>query len=156
MKSITWIQPYYDLVLNKIPIGCKTVLDVGAGYGIFGFIIKQSRKCTIDAVEPFDYLNKHYDHVFKLEWKDFHNGYVGSDTSKYDVLVSTEMIEHLPHEKHHSVMSIRDFEINNYKVQLLGTFNVKGISCRVSFHPKLYPILKHFVKTTNIIAWWKR
>jgi hypothetical protein len=97
MTKITWIQPYYDLILNQIPTDAKSILDVGAGYGIFGNILKNSRHdATLEAVEPFpEYDLHHYSHTYRMEWEKFYNTHEG----KYDVLVSTEMIEHLPKEK---------------------------------------------------------
>jgi len=93
MNSITWIQPYYDLILNMIPLEANNILDVGAGYGVFGGIVKKARNVSLHAVEPFlNYDLNHYDYVSNITWGQF---YKITDT-KYDVLVSTEMIEHLP------------------------------------------------------------
>ncbi len=88
--DITWIQPYYHLLLQMIPNDTKTLLDVGAGYGIFGYIIKKTRNLSrLDAVEPFYTDLPHYDNVYKTIWKD-----AKFDIS-YDVLVATEVIEHM-------------------------------------------------------------
>lgn len=92
--KITWIQPYYDLILNEIPLNAKVILDVGAGYGIFGFILKKSRDVEVTAIEPFDYDLDHYDFSYQMTWDKFYNS-VKLYGLKYDVLVSTEMIEHL-------------------------------------------------------------
>lgn len=96
MAEITWIQPYYDLILNEIPLDAKTVLDVGAGYGVFGSILKKSRDIITYAVEPFkEYDLSHYDQVINLTWNDFFENCF-DEAKPFDVLVSTEMIEHLP------------------------------------------------------------
>lgn len=95
--KITWIQPYYDLILNEIPLNASKIIDVGAGYGIFGFILKKSRECEIHAVEPFDYDLTHYDMSFKNTWSRYFA--VVDKRKHFDVLVSTEMIEHLPHKE---------------------------------------------------------
>ena len=93
MTGITWIQPYYDLVLNMIPKDTKTILDVGSGYGIFGYILRKSRDLDLlVSLDPFHYFHGHYDKSYITTWKDYYQNH-----SQYtDVLVSTEMIEHLP------------------------------------------------------------
>ena len=91
-NRITWLQPYYDTILNKIPLETKRILDVGAGYGIFGFILKKTRNATIDVVEPFEYELEHYNEIFRETWQDWFKNW---NKIKYDVLISTEMIEHL-------------------------------------------------------------
>lgn len=182
---ITWIQPYYDLILNEIPEGAKTILDVGAGYGIFGYILKRARSATVTAVEPFDYSLDIYDYKFSMTWQEFQK----ESKKNFDVIVSTEMIEHMSHDDaisflddarhrakkiiiatpyvfekqdtydgnkyqaHKCVVSLDDFKKYGYKTKLLGTFYVRGLVCRVYFHPKIKPMLSFFgVKTTNIVG----
>jgi len=41
-SRITWISPYLDIVLDEIPVDVKSILEVGCGSGIFGFIIKKN------------------------------------------------------------------------------------------------------------------
>jgi len=86
------MQPYYDIILNKIPIESKRILDVGAGYGIFGYILKQTRKAEVDAIEPFHYDLLHYNEVHRKTWQEWIKNW---DLNKYDVIISTEMIDHL-------------------------------------------------------------
>lgn len=88
--DITWIQPYYHKILEYVPRGTKTVLDVGAGYGIFGYILKKTRNLErLDAIEPFYDDLTHYDNVVKATWKN-----TVLDIF-YDVIVATEVIEHM-------------------------------------------------------------
>lgn len=95
MKDITWIQPYYHLILDRVPRNATTFLDVGAGSGIFGFILSKTRECVrLDAVEPFGYELNHFNNVFRMTWKEWHE----KQKSSYDVLVSTECIEHMNKE----------------------------------------------------------
>jgi hypothetical protein len=93
LQKITWIQPYYDLILSRIPTDAKTILDVGAGYGINGFIMKRSRDAIVEAIEPFPYNIDHYDFIYRMTWKE----YVETEKykKKFDVIVSTEAIEHM-------------------------------------------------------------
>ena len=91
INRITWIEPYYDIILNMIPKDIDTILDVGAGSGIFGFILKKTRNAHVTAIEPFDYNTSHYDQSYQMTWKQFYKYY----TKQFDCIVSTEMIEHL-------------------------------------------------------------
>lgn len=92
-EKITWIEPYFDLVLNEVPVNARTIIDVGAGSGIFGFILKKTRDCHVTAIEPFGYQLGHYDLHYKTTWQDFFQRFDGLQT--FDVLVSTECIEHM-------------------------------------------------------------
>ena len=97
MNKITWIQPYYDLVLNKIPVDAKSILDVGSGYGIFGFIMEKARGAVVSSIEPFEYDTSHYNYTYRMTWQQWYNDTIKKQ-NKFDVIVSTEMIEHMTHE----------------------------------------------------------
>ena len=91
MKDIYWIQPYYHLILDRVPKNATTFLDVGAGNGIFGFILKKTRDCKqLDAIEPFSYELDHFDRVYRMTWKEWLD-----ISSNYDVIIATESIEHM-------------------------------------------------------------
>ena len=92
MKDITWIQPYYHLILDRVPKDATSFLDVGAGNGIFGFILSRTRDCKrLDAIEPFGYELDHFDNVYRMSWKQWYK----TQPTPYDVLISTECIEHM-------------------------------------------------------------
>ena len=56
MNQITWIEQYYDYILSLIPKDTESVLDIGAGSGIFGYILTKTRSIKrLDAIEPFAY-----------------------------------------------------------------------------------------------------
>lgn len=98
MEKITWLQPYYHLILEQVPLNATSVLDVGAGSGIFGFILRKTRHklFKLDAVEPFDYNLSHFTNHHIITWKEFIKR--NSETLQipiYDVLVATEVIEHM-------------------------------------------------------------
>lgn len=92
MDRITWIDPYFDIVLSHIPTDTKTIMEVGCGSGIFGFILKKTRPdAMLDGVEPFGYDLSHYDSIFRGTWKQ----YLKNTTGKHDVLVANETVEHM-------------------------------------------------------------
>ena len=91
-EKITWIEPYFDLILNKIPLDTKTVLDVGCGSGVFGFIISKTRNCKIFGIEPFDYDLSHYSNIFRGTWKEF---FLKNKSAHFDIIIVTETIEHM-------------------------------------------------------------
>lgn len=183
-KAITWIQPYYDIILNLIPIDTKTVLDIGAGNGIFGFILKKTRNVELTALEPFNYDLNHYDIVIKEKYPEY------TLTQRYDCIIALEMIEHLnkydamnflklcriasnkaiistpyiyqeqdeydnnPLQKHLCNITIQDFRDKGYKVYLYGCINLKIIQIRFLAHRHLKFLLNRFI--TNIIGVYEK
>ena len=92
--KITWIQPYYDLLLDHIPLDTETLIDVGSGYGIFGYIISKARNVKkLISIDPFNYIVPHYTDHYCRTWQEFYLSI--SFDFKVDVIVSTEMIEHM-------------------------------------------------------------
>ncbi len=106
IDRITWIQPYYDLILNLIPIDTKTILDIGSGNGIFGFILRKTRNAKLTAIEPFtEYDLWHYDYIIRKKWQDCNFNELAQTSeldrpkyNKYDCITALEMIEHLSKE----------------------------------------------------------
>ena len=93
--KITWIQPYYDLILYHVPIDTESLIDVGSGYGVFGYILSKARDIKrLISIEPFDYTTSHYNEQHKMTWGEYYK----TDPDPVDVIVSTEMIEHLTKE----------------------------------------------------------
>lgn len=98
IEKITWISPYFDLVLNEIPKETKSLLDVGAGNGIFGLIVKKTRNLDkIDCVEPFNYDLHHFDTIYKQTWSTYWAE--NNSKSQYDVIICLETIEHMTKDK---------------------------------------------------------
>jgi 2-polyprenyl-3-methyl-5-hydroxy-6-metoxy-1,4-benzoquinol methylase len=78
-----------------VPRDAITFLDVGAGSGIFGFILSRTRDCKrLDAIEPFGYELDHFHNVYKMTWQEWFS----KNTILYDVIISTECIEHMSKE----------------------------------------------------------
>lgn len=188
-KKITWIQPYYDLILNLIPVDSQTILDVGAGSGIFGFIMKKTRSAVITAIEPFEEYNlSHYDNVIKEKWQNISTNALTD--RQYDVVTALEVIEHLPRQDvlpflkwckyigkrviittpyrfeqqpaydnnilqiHQSLVTMNDFEQENYKTYLFGTLNMKLLNVKFLINKRFEPLIKRIkiAKITNIIG----
>lgn len=90
--KITWIQPYYDILLNSVPLDTESLIDVGSGYGVFGYILSKARDIKrLISIEPFDYSTDHYNEHHKMTWQEYYK----TDPDLVDVIVSTEMIEHM-------------------------------------------------------------
>ncbi len=97
VKRITWISPYFDIVLDEVPLDAKRILEVGCGSGIFGFILKKTRPdAFIVGVEPFDYELDHYDYIHRMDWLDY---YKYNQKEKFDVIVCNETLEHMPEKE---------------------------------------------------------
>ena len=59
--KITWIQSYYDVLLQHIPLDTESLIDVGSGYGVFGYILSKARSIkSLISIEPYDYETSHY------------------------------------------------------------------------------------------------
>ena len=92
MSHITWISPYLDIVLDEVSLDAKKILEVGCGYGIFGFILKKTRRdATVEGIEPFDYSLGHYDKLYKMDWKTFFK----DNEYDYNVIICNETVEHM-------------------------------------------------------------
>jgi len=91
MNEITWIQPYYHTILGLINRKTETILDVGFGYGILGYILRQTRKARLFGIDPF-YEDKYhiYNDTWRKTWQEWFD-----DMWSYDVIVATEVIEHM-------------------------------------------------------------
>ena len=93
--KITWIQPYYDLILYHVPKDTESIIDVGSGYGVFGYILSKARDIKrLISIEPFDYSTPQYNESHNMTWQEYYK----TDPDSVDVIVSTEMIEHLEKE----------------------------------------------------------
>ena len=89
------MQQYYDIILSLVPIETKSLIDVGSGYGIFGYILSRARNINpLISIDPFDYKINHYNVNHKLTWQEWFKDFLG----EVDVIVSTEMIEHMSKE----------------------------------------------------------
>ena len=96
MNKITWIEQYYDYILSLIPKDTESVLDIGTGSGIFGYILTKTRSIKkLDAIEPFAYDLSIYNNVHIGTWSDFYELSKHNRIDYFDVAVGLEVIEHM-------------------------------------------------------------
>lgn len=76
----------------------ETILDVGAGAGKNGKLIRNFYKGTLDAIEPYrdsiqEYsLGKIYNNIYQLGLKDYLDHY---SHNRYDLIIFGDILEHL-------------------------------------------------------------
>lgn len=91
---------YYSFARQQmmafIPSGCRRVLDVGCGAGVFGALLKQEHGIEVWGVEPYapaaDAAHKNIDHVIHGNFAD------GLDVPNhyFDVVLFNDSLEHFP------------------------------------------------------------
>lgn len=116
--TITWVQPYYDLILNKIELDTEILIDVGSGQGILGYMISRARDiATLISVEPYKQYNQpHFNKQYNMTWHDF----IELTDYKADVIISTEMIEHM--EKKDALLFLEQVKSRAVKVIIVTPY----------------------------------
>jgi hypothetical protein len=121
------------VVINIIKhLGYKRILDVGKGFGKYGFLIheycgidnserlktdvklKQQSKVKIDCVEIdddmfFPHLNHFYSNIYKSDIN-----YIYKDLIEYDLILMTDVIEHL--DKDNALQILKFYKENKLDV----------------------------------------
>jgi len=100
MFDITWTHPVLPIILNAIPIGMKSLIDLGCSKGIIGALCRIYRKPTrllgLDIYEPYLEFCKRfnfYDEYLHWNLKEFPLPF---KTKEFDVATCIEVLEHLP------------------------------------------------------------
>jgi 2-polyprenyl-3-methyl-5-hydroxy-6-metoxy-1,4-benzoquinol methylase len=89
-------QPLFQIV--KMLPDASTVLDIGAGGGTLGQVLKRAKKnVTIDGIEP----NAFAANLAKPFYRNMHIGFAQEffteiNANKYDYIVLADVIEHIP------------------------------------------------------------
>jgi 2-polyprenyl-3-methyl-5-hydroxy-6-metoxy-1,4-benzoquinol methylase len=98
--EITWPDSFLDTVLSFVPLGVKSVLDVGCGRGIVGAMVKIYRDppklVGLDIYDPYiNFCRKlgTYDTIVKHNLQEFPYPF---SNSAFDIVIGLEVIEHLP------------------------------------------------------------
>ena len=98
----SWIDIDIPMILRKIPLDTKSLLDLGCGRGIIAAICRSHRDIErlvgVDIFEPYlERLNKYrfYDQVLKHDL----NQPLPFDDRSFEIVVAAEVVEHLEKEK---------------------------------------------------------
>ena len=99
MPQVTWTHPSLDLILDAIPPGMKSLLDVGCGRGIIGALCRiyrePARLVGLDGHVPYvDFCRrqKFYDECFRWDLEKLPTPFADGE---FDVTTCVEVIEHL-------------------------------------------------------------
>lgn len=123
MPSSTWVH-LSDVLTSILTVQPTSVLDVGVGFGKWGYLCREyldigkrrlkptDWKTTIDGIEPFEeYLQPHqnwlYDDLFVgtvQEWIEANKA--SEKVQQYDLVIFGDILEHLPR---HVALSVLEF-----------------------------------------------
>lgn len=97
--DVVWTHRFLPLILDSIPIDCKSLLDVGCGRGIIGALCRIYRSLDrvvgLDGFEPYLEFNQRagfYDHTML---RDLNDTPLPFGTQEFEVVTCIEVIEHL-------------------------------------------------------------
>ena len=97
--DVAWTHRSLPLILDSIPVNCKSLLDVGCGRGIIGALCRIYRSLDrlvgVDGFEPYLEFNQKagfYDHTIL---RDLNDTPLPFGTQKFEVVTCIEVIEHL-------------------------------------------------------------
>jgi 2-polyprenyl-3-methyl-5-hydroxy-6-metoxy-1,4-benzoquinol methylase len=95
------VQPDYfscerSDVANLVPLEAKAILEVGAGFGALGRILRQRRDVVIDAVEINPAAASHLATVYRHHWiGDIESLVLDGALDQYDCIIFSDVLEHL-------------------------------------------------------------
>jgi SAM-dependent methyltransferase len=102
LPNITWTHPGIVQILDSIPVGAGSLLDVGCGRGIIGALCRiyrgMNRQVGTDGFASYVEFcreQRFYDEVIEHE---LDSGGLPFDTAEFDVVTCIEVIEHLTTE----------------------------------------------------------
>jgi SAM-dependent methyltransferase len=97
--DVVWTHRSLPLILDAIPVNCKSLLDVGCGRGIIGALCRiyrgLDRLVGVDGFEPYLEFNQKagfYDHTIL---RDLNDTPLPFDTQEFEAVTCIEVIEHL-------------------------------------------------------------
>lgn len=97
--DVAWTHRSLPLILDSIPVNCKSLLDVGCGRGIIGALCRIYRRLDrlvgVDGFEPYLEFNQKagfYDHTIL---RDLNDTPLPFGTQEFEVVTCIEVIEHL-------------------------------------------------------------
>lgn len=93
-------------VLDRIPLGTRTLLDIGCGGGVFGAAVKAAMPCTVVGVTYSEAeAIQARERIDRVEVADL-NGYEPARLGEFDCIVCSHVLEHL-HDPCQALMRLR-------------------------------------------------
>lgn len=97
--DVVWTHPSLPLILDSIPVHCRSLLDIGCGRGIIGALCRiyrdVDRLVGVDGFEPYLEFNRKlrlYDHTIARNLNDTPLPF---SNQEFEVVTCIEVIEHL-------------------------------------------------------------
>jgi len=97
-----------DVIEKTFSLNPKSFLDVGCGFGKWGFLVREycdiyhgryfpdSWQTRIDAIEAFaSYISPHHKYIYNKIYLETVEEYIKKNKQKYDVILAGDVIEHM-------------------------------------------------------------
>ncbi|HKW63900.1 MAG TPA: methyltransferase domain-containing protein [Candidatus Acidoferrum sp.] len=97
--DITWTHRALPLILDAIPVGCRSLLDVGCGRGIIGALCRiyrlPERLVGIDGFAPYVEFTRSAGMYDETLLRNLNDMPLPFRSQEFEVVTCTEVIEHL-------------------------------------------------------------
>lgn len=85
-----------DDVAALVPAHCRTILEIGSGFGALGRTLMARQSCTVDGVEVNQAASKHLEGHYRRFWiGDVERIELEGALQEYDCLLFPDVLEHL-------------------------------------------------------------
>ena len=99
VPNVTWTHRALPLILDAIPVGCESLLDIGCGRGIIGAMCRIYRGVNhlvgVDGFEPYLEFSRKAGFYDYTVLRDLNEVPLPFDNKEFEVVTCTEVIEHL-------------------------------------------------------------
>lgn len=94
------VDRYFKLertdVAGLVPYDCRTILEIGSGFGMLGRALMARQPCTVDGVELNPAATLHLEGCYRRFWiGDVERLELEGATAEYDCLLFPDVLEHL-------------------------------------------------------------
>ena len=97
--DVVWTHRSLPLILDSIPVNCKSLVDVGCGRGIIGALCRiyrqPDRLVGVDGFEPYLEFNQKAGFYDNTVLRDLNETPLPFGTREFEVVTCIEVIEHL-------------------------------------------------------------
>ena len=97
--DVVWTHPSLPLILDSIPVHCKSLLDVGCGRGIIGALCRiyrgVDRLVGVDGFEPYLEFNRKLGFYDRTIAHNLNDTPLPFATQEFEVVTCIEVIEHM-------------------------------------------------------------